>query len=62
MKWAIKINPHRLSPHARFLFPDDLLVRRAKPMVTDKDVNRTQSLHSLRNRQRTALFGTKICH
>ena len=62
MEWTIKIDPHRLTPNVRLLFPDDPLVRRADTVVAYKDLNRSQSLLSLRNRVPTALWSSEICH
>jgi hypothetical protein len=62
MEWTIEIDPHRLTPNVRGLFPDDPLMRGADTVVADEDLNRSQSLLSIRNRVRTALWAYEICN
>jgi hypothetical protein len=62
MERAIKIDPHRLTPNLRLLFPDDPLVRRADTVVADKNFDRPQSLLSFRNRVLASLWTSEICN
>ena len=62
MKWPIEVDSHRFSPNVWFLLPDDPLMGGADTVITYQDLDRPQSLLSLRDRVRAALWSSQICH